>query len=319
MITENLAFVVPLYNESLVFQNLVDRLNKIMDDSKFSIKVIMVDDGSTDDTAERMKLISLNDKRYDSVFLSRNYGHQIALSAGLREVKAIEAAMIIDGDLQDPPELVFEFYKQLKLGYDVVYAVRKKRKEGIFKRFAYYLFYRILKKISIIDMPLDSGDFCLLSRRAVDSLNSMPEESRYLRGMRSWVGFKQIGIEYERQERVAGKSKYSLSMLIRLALNGIFNFSDYPIKFIQRTGFLSILMAVVYLIIIVFKKLFFGTVPEGFTSLLFVIIFFAGIQLLAIGVIGEYIVRIFFQVKNRPLYILKEKIVDCKILNKQIN
>ncbi len=309
---KDIAFVVPLYNESAVYSILIERLNKIMDSAPVSMQVILVDDGSTDNTAELMTQTALNDDRYVSLFLSRNYGHQIALSAGLKEVKARHAAMIIDGDLQDPPELFFEFYECLKKGYDVVYAVRKKRKENVFKRMAYFIFYRVMKNMASIDIPLDSGDFSLISRRVVDAMNRMPEESRYLRGMRSWVGFKQIGVEYERQERAAGDSKYSIRMLVRLAYNGIFNFSEYPIKFIKRMGYLSVLLTLIYFSTVVVKKFIWGTVPVGFTSLLFMIILFSGLQLIALGLIGEYVLRIFFQVKNRPLFFIKDKISDRK-------
>jgi dolichol-phosphate mannosyltransferase len=181
---------------------------------------------------------------------------------------------------------------------------------------AYYSFYRVMQRASKINIPLDSGDFSLLSRRVVNAMNAMPEESRYLRGMRSWIGYKQIGVEYERQKRAAGEPKYSIRMLIRLAYNGIFNFSEYPIKFIQRTGFMSILVAFIYFVSVVFKKIFLGTVPQGFTTLLFMIIFFSGIQMIAIGVIGEYVLRIFFQVKNRPLFIVKDKIIDRQFVDR---
>jgi polyisoprenyl-phosphate glycosyltransferase len=317
MIKEDVNFVVPLFNESAVFGKLVERLTKIMDEADLSMRAILVDDGSSDNTAQLMSEVALNDNRYICVFLSRNYGHQIALSAGLQETTAGKAVMVIDGDLQDPPELFFEFYEYFKKGYDVVYAVRKKRKEGFLKRLAYFSFYRLMKSVATIKIPLDSGDFSLLSRRAVDALNSMPEESRYLRGMRSWIGFKQIAVEYERQERAGGEPKYSIRMLIRLAYNGIFNFSEFPIKFIQRIGFAAIASALVYSISVLLKKIFVGTVPEGFTSLMFLIIFFSGVQLLAIGVIGEYILRIFFQVKNRPLFIVKNKIVNQQFLDRK--
>jgi len=315
MENKKVAFVVPLYNESAVYHTLIERLNKIMDSSTLSMKVIFVDDGSKDNTSELMAQTALQDDRYVCVFLSRNYGHQIALSAGLREANGEDAVMILDGDLQDPPELILEFHEYLKKGYDVVYAVRKKRKEGFIKKAAYYFFYRIMRHMAAIHIPLDSGDFSMLSKRVVKALNDMPEESRYLRGMRSWVGFRQIGVEYERQERAAGSSKYSMRMLVRLAYNGIFNFSEYPIKFIKRMGYLSILIGLVYFSTVVIKKYFWGTVPEGFTSTVFIIIMFSGVQLIALGIIGEYVSRIFFQVKNRPLFIVRDKISDKKYVD----
>ncbi len=305
-----ISIVAPLYNENETFPHLIKRLNEVMDSSVLKIEIVLIDDGSRDNTAQLMQAIALADERYHCIFLARNHGHQLALTAGLAHARGSEGVMVIDGDLQDPPELLLEFYPYLQQGNDVVYAVRKKRKEGFLKRMSYFLFYRMLKSISYIDIPLDSGDFALMSRRVVNIMNKMPEESRYLRGMRTWVGFKQIGVEYERSERQAGESKYSFSMLFKLAYNGIFNFSEFPIKFVSRLGVLAILVALIYFISVIIKKLFFQEVIEGFTSLLFIIILFSGVQLFALGVIGEYVLRVFFQSKNRPLFIVKETIVD---------
>ena len=199
-----------------------------------------------------------------------------------------------------------EFYAKYQEGYDVVFAVRKKRKEQVHKRLAYALFYRVFRQISYVDMPLDSGDFSLISRRVANILIQMPEENRFIRGMRSWIGFRQIGIEYERDARSAGQSKYSFKMLRRLAYSGIFNFSEYPIKIVTRLGLLTLGIAALYLLQTLIKKYFFGDVPQGFTALLFVIVLFSGVQLIALGMIGEYVLRIFFQTKGRPLYIVRE-------------
>ena len=305
-----ISIVAPLYNEHETFPHLIKRLNAVMDSSDLKIEIVLIDDGSRDNTAQLMQEIALTDERYHCIFLARNHGHQLALTAGLAHARGTEGVMVIDGDLQDPPELLLEFYPYLQQGNDVVYAVRKKRKEGFLKRMGYFLFYRILKNISYIDIPLDSGDFALMSRRVVNIMNKMPEESRYLRGMRTWVGFKQIGVEYERSERQAGESKYSFSMLFKLAYNGIFNFSEFPIKFVSRLGGLTVMVALIYFISVVIKKFFYQGVIEGFTSLLFMIILFSGVQLIALGVIGEYVLRVFFQSKNRPLFIVKETIKD---------
>jgi len=285
-----------------------------MDSFEHAVEVVLIDDGSKDNTALMMKQIALTDPRYHCVFLSRNHGHQLALTAGMSVARGTEGLFIIDGDLQDPPELLPRFYELLKDGNDVIYAVRKKRKEGIAKKTGYFLFYRLLKSISYIEIPLDSGDFAMVSRRVVDIMNKMPEESRYLRGMRSWIGFKQTGFEYERDERIAGESKYSFKQLFNLAYNGIFNFSEFPIKFMTITGGISISIAILYFISVLIKRLFFEQVIEGFTALLFVIILFSGVQLLALGIIGEYVLRIFFQSKNRPLYIIKDEIVNGNYL-----
>lgn len=310
METPQISIVAPLYNESESFPLLIQRINALMDQSELSIEVVLIDDGSKDDTALKIRQLALTDSRYHGVFLSRNHGHQLALTAGISLARGSEALFVIDGDLQDPPELLPEFYKLLKEGNDVVFAVRKKRKEGIVKRTGYHVFYRLLRSISYVEIPLDSGDFALISRRVVDVMNKMPEESRYLRGMRSWIGFKQVGYEYERDERVAGESKYSFQQLFQLAYNGIFNFSEFPIKFMSRVGVFAITLSLIYFLIVVAKKLFFAQVIEGFTALLFVIILFSGVQLLALGIIGEYVLRIFFQSKNRPLFIVKEEIVN---------
>lgn len=304
--------IVPLYNESEVFDELIQRLVQLIEKSPLSIDVILIDDGSFDDTGIKMRALSLINPSINSIFLSKNFGQQKAISAGLEHVTATEAVLIIDGDLQDPPELLDEFYKALKEGNEVVYAIRKDRKEKRIKIFFYRWFYKVLSKISESKIYLDSGDFSLISRKVVDVINQMPEKGKFIRGMRSWVGFNQKGIEYEREERRAGKSKYSAKKLINLALNGLFNFSDYPIKLISRFALFIISSAFLYFIWVVIKKYAFGNVPDGFTALLFMIILFGGLQLLAIGILGQYIIRVFFQVKNRPNYIVKDKIFDAK-------
>lgn len=311
-----ISFVVPLYNEQESFSILVERLNKVMDScASQSFEVVMVNDGSIDRTAELMQVNALNDARYHCVFLSRNFGHQLALSAGLLVARGTEAVMCIDGDLQDPPELFTEFYKLFKEGNEVVYAVRRNRKENWFKKFAYHFYYRLLKNISNIEVNLDSGDFALLSRKVVDIMNQLPEESRYLRGLRSWVGFQQTSFEYDRPERAAGETKYSFGMLYRLAYNGIFNFSDFPVKFITNMGIATVLISLSYFIYTIIKRFILHIpVVEGFTGLLFTIILFSGVQLISLGIIGEYVLRIFFQVKGRPLFIIKNRIVDKKIV-----
>lgn len=309
------SIVIPLYNEEEIFPLLVKRLNAVMENLNLRVEVVMVNDGSMDRTPLLMKELSQNDKRYQCVFFSRNFGHQAAITAGMRYAKGTEGVMVIDGDLQDPPEMLSEFYEKFEQGYDVIYAIRKNRKAGRLKKILYYLYYRILSSISSIRIPLDSGDFSFMSRRVIDILNSLPEESRYIRGLRSWTGFKQIGIEYNRDDRVAGKSKYSLKKLFQLAFNGIFNFSEFPIKVIMRLGILSIIISSLYLGFTLFRKMFYGDVPQGFTSILFVIVLFSGIQMIFLGLIGEYILRIFFQVKGRPPFIVSERIENGMVIN----
>jgi len=308
-----ISIIVPLYNEQEGFAMLIERLNALMANTSLTIEIILIDDGSKDSTPLLMQQIALSDERYQAIFLSRNYGHQIAITAGMANVNASEAVMLIDGDLQDPPEMLHRFYEYFQQGYEVVYAIRKKRKENWLKKVCYSFFYRLLTSISYIKIPIDSGDFSLLSRRVVDVLNKMPEESRFIRGMRTWVGFNQIGIEYDRQQRFAGEPKYSIKMLFKLAYNGIFNFSEIPIKFITRLGLFTILITLIYVAHTIFEKFVRGTVPQGFTALLMTITLFSGVQLLSIGILGEYLLRIFFQVKNRPLYIIKNRIIEKEI------
>lgn len=310
-----ISIVVPLYNESETFPQLISRLNMVMNNLDLSIEVVLIDDGSRDDTAYMMRQLALTDPRYHCLFLSRNHGHQLALTAGIASARGTEALFIIDGDLQDPPELLKDFYALMKEGNDVIYAVRKKRKESRLKRAGYHFFYRFLKSISYIDIPLDSGDFALISRRVADVMNKMPEESRYLRGMRSWIGFNQKAFEYERDGRFAGESKYSFKQLIQLAYNGIFNFSEFPIKFMTWAGAGAIMISFIFFLTVLVKRMFFTQVIEGFTATLIVIILFSGVQLMALGIIGEYVMRIFLQSKNRPLFIVKEEIINREYVN----
>ncbi|HNP18965.1 MAG TPA: glycosyltransferase family 2 protein [Fulvivirga sp.] len=307
-----ISIVVPLFNEESVFNILVTRLNEIINKCHYSIEVLMVDDGSQDQTPELMTNLAESDANYHCVFLSRNFGHQAAVSAGLENCLATKAVMIMDADLQDPPELIFEFNDKIDDGYDVVFAIRKNRKETLLKKLAYWSFYRFQKKITSTKMPLDSGDFSMLSRRVVDYINSMPEKSRFLRGMRAWVGFKQIGVEYERNARQAGETKYSIQSLIKLATDGIFNFSDLPLKLITRLGLYTIVLSIIYISIIIVKRIFYDNVPEGYTTIIVSLALFSGVQLISLGVIGEYLHRIYDQTRQRPLYIIDKKIRNKK-------
>ena len=310
------SIVIPLYNEEAVFERLINRLDQVLESFEPATEVVLIDDGSSDKTAELMRNKCLSDARYTGLFLSRNHGHQLALSAGLSHARGSQAIMVLDGDLQDPPELISDFYKLYLEGYDVVYAIRKNRKEGLFKKMAYWAYYRLQKSVSNFNIPIDSGDFGLMSRRVVDKLNAMPEQSRYLRGMRSWIGFRQTGFAYSRDERKEGQSNYGWKQLLGLAFNGIFNFSEFPIRLITRLGLFTIIISLIYLGDVLYKKLFTDQiVPVGFTAILMAIILFSGVQLISIGIIGEYVLRIFFQVKNRPLYIVAEKIVEGKTNN----
>lgn len=309
----DISIIVPLYNEEAVFEQLIQRLINVLDTTNFSCEVILINDGSTDATDQLIEQICKKDNRFSGILLSRNHGHQLAVSAGLANVRGKKGAMIIDGDLQDPPELVNEFYEYLTNGYDVIYAIRKNRKESFLKKLAYKLYYRLQKKISSFNIPIDSGDFSMLSRRVVDIINDMPEQSRYLRGMRAWSGFKQIGYEYNRDERQAGETKYSWSKLFELAFNGIFNFSDFPVKIITRLGFITVLFSLIYFLYNVYRKFVYNDVPQGFTATILAIILFSGVQLISLGLIGEYVLRIYNQVRNRPLFVV-DKIIQNGII-----
>lgn len=312
MSTIDISIIVPLYNEEAVFEQLIQRLINVINETKFSCEVILINDGSSDKTDQLIEQICKKDNRFTGILLSRNYGHQLAVSAGLANVRAKKGAMIIDGDLQDPPELVNEFYNLLIDGYDVIYAIRKNRKESFLKKMAYAAYYRLQKKISSFNIPIDSGDFSMLSRRVVDNINNMPEQSRYLRGMRAWVGFKQIGYEYNRDERQAGETKYSWGKLFELAFNGIFNFSDFPVKFITRLGFFTVLFSLIYFGYNIYRRIYYHDVPQGFTATILAIILFSGVQLISLGLIGEYVLRIYNQVRNRPLFVVDKIIQDGK-------
>lgn len=312
----DISIVVPLYNEEDVFDKLIQRLTSVINTTNFSCEVILVNDGSSDKTDVLIQEVCKEDTRFTGVLLSRNHGHQLAVTAGLQYVRGKKGAMIIDGDLQDPPELVNQFYDLLIKGYDVIYAVRKNRKESFIKKVAYSSYYRLQKKVSNFNIPIDSGDFSMLSRRVVDTMNSMPEQSRYLRGMRAWVGYKQIAYEYDRDERHAGETKYSWSKLFELAFNGIFNFSDFPVKIITRLGFLTVIFSLIYFGYNIYRKIYYNDVPQGFSATILAIILFSGVQLISLGLIGEYVLRIYNQVRNRPLFIVDKIIQEGKEINK---
>jgi len=299
-----LSVVIPVYNEEENLPVLYDRLTMVLSQWDPDYEIIFVDDGSTDNSILFLSDLVIKDLKVTLIELSRNFGHQIAISAGLDFTRG-DAVIVMDADLQDPPEVLPKLIDKWREGYQVVYAVRMGRKENWFMRTAYNIFYRSLKRIANIDIPLDAGDFCIMDRKVVNELRMMPERNRFVRGIRSWVGLNQIGLPYERESRYAGKSKYSLTRLIYLGLDGLVSFSYIPLRFITLLGmavsFLSISMAIFYSI----KKIFFSLSPPGFATMVVSIFFFSGIQLITIGVIGEYVGRIFEEVKQRPLYIIQ--------------
>ncbi|PZR25933.1 MAG: glycosyltransferase [Azospira oryzae] len=305
----SISVVIPLYNEENIFPQLIERLLPVITQFPQQVQVVLVNDGSTDKTPALMQTLSERDPRFKAVFLSRNFGHQQAVSAGLQFADATEAILVMDGDLQDPPELIYAFYDKIKEGYDVVYAIRRKRKEGLLYRVLFWSYYRIQKMVSNFDIPIDSGDFCMMRKRIKDVLIAMPEENRYLRGMRAWAGFKQVGFPYDRDARFAGHSNYGFKKLTALALNGIFNFSRAPIKFMYTMGTFSILLAFAYILFLLWLKLSAHPLPQGYVTLIFAISFFSGIQLITLGLIGEYVYRIYGQVRKRPLFLI-DKIIN---------
>ena len=301
-----LSVIVPLYNEEEIVEKTFLTLKEELKDIEHEL--VFVNDGSKDKTREILEKLLANAPNYQLINFSRNFGHQAAFSAGLQHAKG-DAVVIIDGDLQDPPSLIHEMLEKWKEGYHVVYAQRQKRRgESLFKRFSAFCFYRIIHSLTNIEIPPDTGDFRLMDRVVVEQLNNLPERSRFLRGLVCWVGFKKIGILYDRAERTAGTSKYPLRKMIRLAIDGITSFSTTPLKLSFMVGLLSTVIALGVFIWSFLEKFFSPetTVP-GWTSLMAAIVFFGGIQLISIGILGEYIGRIYDEVKQRPLYIEDKK------------
>jgi dolichol-phosphate mannosyltransferase len=293
-----------LYNEEEVFPELLRRLRAVLDVLPGGPhEVIFVDDGSSDGTFEKVAAAAAEDQRITGISLSRNFGHQAALSAALDHGSA-DVVIVMDGDLQDPPEEIPRFLQEYSRGFDVVFARRTDRKEPWILRACYYIFYRMIAALSDVRLPLDAGDFGLMSRRVVEKIRTIPEHHRYLRGLRTWVGFHQTGIPVERGERAAGRSRYTFGRLLRLAFDGIFAFSVAPLRAAAVLGFLTIAGALVFAAYAIYVRLVLGRSPPGFTALILVISLFSGVQLLFLGVIGEYLGRVYEETKGRPQYIV---------------
>ncbi|MEA4826735.1 MAG: glycosyltransferase family 2 protein [Clostridium sp.] len=304
-----ISIIVPMYFEEKVVEECYKRLTEVANTNKLNYELIFVNDGSTDRTLELLEEIAEKDPRTKVISFSRNFGHQIAVTAGIDKANG-DAVVIIDADLQDPPELIPEMIKLWEEGYEVVYGKRKKRDgESWFKLTTAKAFYRILNKLSSVKIPMDTGDFRLVDRKAIEALKRMPEQNRFLRGMSSWVGFKQIPLEYERKERFAGETKYPLKKMLKFAMDGIFSFSSKPLKLIEYLGLGSILLS---LIIIIYSLtsliLSLGNITLGWSLTIISITLIGGIQLLSIGIIGEYISRIYDETRQRPLYIVDKEI-----------
>lgn len=301
-----LSVVAPAYNESDSLNEFYTRLLGSTQDLELSLEIVYVNDGSTDNTLEIMKTQHSNDSRISIVNLSRNFGKEIALTAGLDHALG-DAIVVIDTDLQDPPELIPDLVLKWLAGNDVVNARRIKRKgESWLKKLTSFIYYRFLYQLSDIKIPKDTGDFRLLSRAALDALLKLREKHRYMKGLFAWVGFTQAEITYERDERYAGKTKWSFWNLVNLAFEGLTSFSVLPLRLASMMGFLSAFIALIFGITIIFKKFLYGDPVAGYPSLVVLITFIGGMQLLALGVIGEYLGRVFNETKNRPLYIVKD-------------
>lgn len=314
-----ISIVIPLFNEQENVNNLYDRLISSSPLWKEDFEVIFIDDGSFDDTLFLLEKISKNDPRIKIIKFSRNFGHQAAISAGIKYAKG-DAVIVMDGDLQDPPEELPRFLEKWREGYHVVYAVRTNRKENIFKKVAYKFFYRILKLISNIDIPLDSGDFCVMDKKVVKVLNTeLLEHSRFVRGLRAYAGFKQIGVKYARAERAAGDVKYTFRKLMKLAIDGLLDFSIFPLRIAVFLGFSisipSFFIGLFFIIHRIFKFKVFGHTPSdtpGIASLAIGVFFIGGVIMIMLGIIGEYIGRMYFEVKKRPFYIIDKIYNDEK-------
>jgi len=299
-----LSVAIPLHNEQSALPELLERLRAVLDVLPGGPhEIVFADDGSTDSTMSLLEEAAQKDPRIVVVSLSRNYGHQSAISAAL-DYTTGDATIVMDGDLQDVPEVIPEFVKRFAEGYDVVYAQRIRRKEPWPLRLCYFVFYRAMAQLSDVRLPLDSGDFGLMSRRIVEHLRRMPEHHRYLRGMRTWVGFKQIGIPVERAERHSGKSKYSFRRLLKLAFDGIFAFSIVPIRAAALLGTLAVACSCMYALYSVYAKFVLHQSPQGFTAVVLMMTFFSGTLLFFLGIIGEYVGRVYEETKSRPHYIV---------------
>jgi glycosyltransferase involved in cell wall biosynthesis len=306
-----LSVVIPMYNEQGNVAPLLERVAAVVErlSGRPSYEIVLVNDGSSDATADEIREQMRLRPHLVLVNLSRNFGHQLAATAGI-ELAGGAAVILMDGDLQDPPELIEPFVQKWHEGFDVVYAVRRSRKgESAFKLFTAGFFYRIIKRLTKVSIPVDTGDFRLMSRRVVEALRRSPERHRFLRGMVSWVGFNQIGVAYDRDVRLSGKTKYPLPKMIRFAIDGITSFSDIPLRFASYFGFAVSAIAFVYALVVVVDKLF-GVYPPAYTpgwaSTIVAVAFLGGVQLISLGIIGEYLGRIYDEVKGRPLYLISD-------------
>lgn len=303
----DLSVVIPIYCEQENLEALYGRLVQALDPLARPYEILFINDHSQDRSMEMMREMSARDPRVRVVSFSRNFGHQHAITAGMQFARG-ESIILMDGDLQDPPEVVPELLKTKDEGkWDVVFAIRKKRKEPALVRALYFVFYRMLRRFSYIDIPVDSGDFCVMSRRVVDQINMIPERNRFVRGLRSWVGFRQTGMEYERAARAAGEPKYNFRSLLKLAFDGLVSFSFLPLRISTILGACVSMIGFAYAIYILIMRLLgnFGALP-GWSTTVVAVLVLGGVQLLMLGIIGEYLGRIYEEIKGRPQYVVEE-------------
>lgn len=301
-----LSVAVPFYNEERNVEECLSRIGAVLDGVPGGPhEIVAVDDGSTDDTLALLRRACEEEPRLTVLSLSRNFGHQAALTAALDRVSG-DATVVLDGDLQDPPEAIPRLLERYREGADVVYVERTSRQGPLWLRFCYHIFYRIADALSDLPLPLDAGDFSLISRRVVEALRRMPERHRYLRGLRAWAGFEQVGVRIDRAPRHAGESKYGLSQLLELALDGIFDFSVVPLRAAAVLGAGTVAVTSAYAVYALYAKLVLARSPQGFTALIMTLVFVGGVQLFFLGVIGEYLSRVYGEVKQRPQYLVEE-------------
>lgn len=300
-----LSIIIPVFNEEKNIPVLYARLKKVIDKIAVSHEIIFVNDGSTDGSLSQISSLRRVDKKVKVLSFSRNFGHMPAIDAGLKHASG-EKVVLMDADLQDPPEIIEKLWQKSKEGYDVVFGIKEKRKENIVRRALFKIFYRILNQISPYKMPFDAGTFSLIDRRIVDILSTLPEKNKYLSGLRSWAGFKQTGVIYERGKRYAGNPA-SLRRLTKLALDGMISFSYLPLRFASFLGFVCAVLSIFAIITVIVLRVFFGWGLAGWASTMTAILLFSGIQLITLGIIGEYLARIYDEVKSRPEYIISKK------------
>ncbi len=312
------SLIVPLYNEQDTLPELIRRLTNVMNTLDAPTELVLINDGSKDQSLILLRSFHQQDNRICYINLGRNFGHQIAVTAGLNFVRG-DMAIILDADLQDPPELIPELIKQWRSGFQVVYAQRTKRiQESWGKQFLAYWFYRILQKLADVEIPTDTGDFCLIDRSVIDLLNKMPERTRYLRGLRSWVGFNQTAVPFDRDPRYAGDVKYTFRKSFKLAISGIVSFSQVPLRLSTYVGLFAAVASLFMGLLILYWRVFVPNSPlTGFTTILVAVFFLGAVQLVCIGILGEYIGRIYEEVKGRPLYTISE-IVGLQNVDKKL-